>query len=91
MTAEMDDLPAKSLDVLKSLARAGYLKKQHLGDGADSMCQALIRRGFATQRIAVFTEEDKILPSGSDKDGPNMTTAMVIEITAAGQVRASKP
>lgn len=86
----MDDLPEKSLGVLKSLSHSGFVRTQDLGPGRDSISTALTNRGYATKRIGVFSANGALLPPGTEK-GPDMTTSQILEITEAGRIRASNP
>ena len=86
------DLGEPSLNALKSMLSSGFVETRYLGGGtqglgSDSICSALINRGFATKRIGVFSAAGALMPDGTVKED-GMTTRQILEITEAGRVRA---
>ncbi len=87
----MSDLKEPSLNTLRSMLHSGYVETCTLGLGSNSICDALTKLGYATKRIAVFSENADIQPAGTvHEPQKGMITRQVLEITAAGRKRATE-
>ena len=60
------DLPPRSLEVLKDLARCEFIETHKLGIASDSICSALERRGLARRSIQHIASDGSVLTEGQE-------------------------
>lgn len=88
MTSATNANLEKWQECLRDLGLSGFIRKQDLGLGKDSIYHALKTRGFAKEEIRYISDDESLLPAGEKYKGAEK--CMVLIITEAGREEATR-